>query len=197
MNVAAIILAAGASRRMGSPKALLEWEGQTFLDRWIAMFSEVCNPVVVVLGHDGDVVRAGLRQTHLARLTANPDPDRGMLSSLQCGLHALPDDAQGFLFTPVDQPAVALGTVARLVEAARDGALVAVPCYGGRRGHPVYCSAALIPEFLALPPSAQARDVIRAHREQTRYVDVDDPGIVTDVDYPADYQRLLASARPS
>ena len=120
-----------------------------------------------------------------------------MLSSLQCGLHALAGDAQGFLFTPVDQPAFAPGTIALLAAAAADGALVAVPCYGGRRGHPVYSSAALVPEFLALPLAAQAGDVIRAHRDRTQYLDVDDPGVVIDVDYPADYQRLLASARPS
>ncbi len=66
-----------------------------------------------------------------------------------------------------------------------------VPRYQGRRGHPVWFSAALIPEFLALPATAAARDVVRAHASETEFLDLDDPGIVADIDDPAAYGALL------
>ncbi|MCL6505668.1 MAG: nucleotidyltransferase family protein [Bryobacteraceae bacterium] len=193
MSVAALILAAGESRRMGAPKALLELAGETFVDRLIGVFHAYCSPVVVVTGHDANDVEAGVRRSAQARFVRNALYPLGQLSSLQCGLKALPEGCEGALFTPVDYPAIQPGTVARLVERFERRApheLVVVPRCGGRRGHPVACARALFDEILSLPAEAQARDVIRRHREATAYVDVEDPGILEDADDPAAYERL-------
>lgn len=188
---AGLILAAGESRRMGSPKALLEFRGETFLDRLIGLFSRHCSPVVAVLGAHGESIRAGLRRAGEALLVENPDFRLGQLSSMQCGLRALPADAGGVLFTPVDHPAVAPATLATLLGTDTPAPLC-IPRHGGQRGHPIWFSQSLIPEFLALPVTSAARDVVALHEREIAYIDVDDPGILADVDDPDAYLRLLA-----
>jgi len=190
VKLAGLILAAGRSSRMGSPKALLTLDGETFLDRLIEAFHH-CDPIVVVLGHDRDAVLAGIRRPELARFVVNADYDRGQLSSLQCGLRALLPEVDAVVFTPVDHPNIDAATVGLLAAALDSGpALVAVPRYQGRHGHPVAFRSSLIPEFLALGPEGQARDVIHRHRPETRYVDVGHAGILDDIDDPAAYARL-------
>jgi molybdenum cofactor cytidylyltransferase len=183
---------------MGSPKALLDYRGEKFLDRLIGLFNTVCDPVIVVLGHDEGRIRAELRRANEARFLVNPDPGRGMLSSFQCGLRELPANVQGVLFTLVDHPAVDPATLTSLVEAfAQDGAPVTKPVYAGRRGHPVCISRQVADEILALPVDAQAPDVLSRYRDVTRLVSVDDPGVVGDVDDPAAYAKLLETAARS
>jgi molybdenum cofactor cytidylyltransferase len=185
-TIAGLILAGGASRRMGTPKALLPIAGETFLDRLIRLFVPICDPVMVVLGHNSE------RLCPSVPFTINPDPERGMLSSLQCGLSELPANSQGVIFTPVDYPSVQSATLVRIAAAFRQrGSDIVIPVYLGRNGHPVCVSRRIAQELLALPVSAQARDVIRQHRDRTSFVDVDDPGVVADIDTPADYQKLL------
>jgi molybdenum cofactor cytidylyltransferase len=198
VNLAGLILAAGASSRMGSPKALLLCQGETFLDRLIGVLSAHCSPVIVVLGHDAEIIRAGLSRAAQATFVVNENHAAGQLSSLQCGLRAVPEGAAGVLFTPVDHPGVAASTVAAIANRFAQGdSLIIVPRYNGRHGHPVCCARALIPEFLALPLNSQARAVIHRHAGQTAYVDVQDPAILWDVDDPASYDRLIRStARP-
>lgn len=194
MQLAGLILAAGASRRMGTPKALLELDGATFLDRLIAALRQQCDPVLVVLGHHADRIRGGIRRADEVRWVENPEPERGQLSSLQCGLRQVPEGCDGVLFTPVDYPAVRPSTVTTLAASFRKaGAEVAVlaPTFESRHGHPVGIARALIDEFLGLPPTATARDIIHRHADRTRYVEVDDPGILRDVDDPEAYRRLI------
>jgi len=191
VSYAGLILAAGESSRMGSPKALLEFRGETFVDRLIRCFSEYCSPVIVVLGNEPEVVRAGVRSPVKAIFVLNTDYQRGQFSSMQCGLRAVPADADGVLFTPVDHPNVERATVAKLVAS---GAPIAIPQYIGRHGHPVLFSRSLIPEFLALPPDSSAKSVVTRYSDRTRFVDVTDPGILDDVDDPAAYRRLLETA---
>jgi molybdenum cofactor cytidylyltransferase len=131
-----------------------------------------------------------------ATIAVNPDPDRGQLSSLQCGLALLPPSADAFLFTPVDCPSVSESTVRSLLDAlsAYPTALLAIPRYQGRRGHPVACRASLAREFLALPPTSQAREVVHRHVEATIYVDTEDPGVLVDIDDPQAYDRFVSQA---
>jgi molybdenum cofactor cytidylyltransferase len=198
--IASIILAAGASRRMGRPKALLTYQGETFLDRLIRVLGMVSDPVIVVLGHQAAEIRAQVRGP--AQFTINSDPERGQLSSLQTGLAQLPPGIDGFLFMPMDCPAVREDTVALLAEAfaRRDAAtLLVIPRHDGRRGHPVLAARALAEEFLALPSAAKASDVVHRYVDRTEYLDVDDSGILTDVDDPEAYRRLMGmhpEARP-
>lgn len=198
--IAGIILAAGASSRMGSPKALLQYRGETFIERLVRVMSCVCDPVIVVLGYHADAIRPMIG--HVATTVINPAPERGQLSSLQTGLAALPKDAEGFLFIPVDSPAVEIETVERVAAdfRRRDPAtLLVIPRTsidkGVKRGHPVFGTRVIAEEILALPPTAKASDVIHGHIPQTVYVDVDDAGILTDIDDPEAYRRLSEAVR--
>lgn len=192
--IAGIILAAGASSRMGSPKALLDYRGETFIQRLVRVLSAVCDPVIVVLGYHADTLRPAVSN---ATIVVNPSPERGQLSSLQTGLAALPPAAEGFLFTPVDSPAVETATVERLAAAFRQrdpATQLVIPRYQGKRGHPVFATRAIANELGALPPTAQAREVIHGHVADTLYIDVDDPGILTDIDDREAYRRLSEAA---
>ena len=142
---------------MGSPKALLDFRGETFLDRLMRCLFTHCSPVIVVLGHQPEVVRAGVRSPGNAIFVLNPNYELGQFSSLQCGLRAVPQWAAGVVFTPVDHPNFEPATIARLTESQ---APIAIPQYIGRHGHPVLVSRYLIPEFLALASTDQARTVL-------------------------------------
>jgi molybdenum cofactor cytidylyltransferase len=200
--IASVILAAGASSRMGTPKALLDYRGETFLDRLIRVLGTVTNPVIVVLGYHAAQIQAGVRGQ--ATFVLNPEPERGQLSSLKTGLGALPPEAEGVAFIPMDCPAVREDTVARLAQAflVRDReTLLVIPRYrddrgehpSEQRGHPVFVGRPIAEEILALSTDAKASDVIHGHIPRTQYVDVNDPGILTDVDDPAAYRHLLES----
>lgn len=196
-QAAAVLLAAGASTRMGRPKPLLEFEGETFLDRQLRLYSGCCRSVLTVLGFAAETIAAGLREPGEAVFVLNPRPERGQLSSLQCGLRALPA-CEVFFFLPIDAPGVRMNTLTTLLAACASSpnALLAVPRHGGRHGHPVLARAALIAEFLALDPGAMARDVVHAHRDRTIYVDVDDASIHHDIDDAAAYRALIEEERP-
>ena len=180
---------------MGRPKALLDYRGETFLRRLIRIFSGVCDPVIVAAGYHEQAIRAHVGGA--ARVAVNPDPSRGQLSSLQSALAEVPADAEGFLFTPVDSPAVSEATVAlllaRLREPSGDGpAPFVIPRFEGRRGHPVCAAQSTIAEFLALPPTAETRAIVNRHERDIVYLDVDDAGVLTDVDDPAAYRKLVS-----
>jgi CTP:molybdopterin cytidylyltransferase MocA len=177
---------------MGSPKALLEYRGATFLETLIGLFAARCAPVIVTLGADAEEIRA--RTAGPARFVGNADWARGQTTSMQCGLRAVPPDAEGVLFTLVDHPAVSAETIDALLAPGLGDALARVPRYRGRRGHPIWFARELIAEFLALPETGAARDVVAQHAARTAYLDLDDAGIVADIDDPAAY-RAIAGAR--
>lgn len=174
---------------MGRPKALLEYEGETFLDRQIRLYSEAGARVVCVLGRDAAEIAGALKRAASAVLVLNAAPEAGQLSSLQCGLRAMQADTEAFFFTPADSPGVRPSTLAALLEAWDDGADFVQPSCHGRHGHPVLAAARMAAAFLALPPQAAARDLVR--RSQRRFVEVKDPFVLLDVDTPESYQRLL------
>jgi molybdenum cofactor cytidylyltransferase len=192
-SIAGIILSGGASRRMGTPKALLRFQNETFLDRLIRIFSVVCSPIIVVVGQHADQIRSGIERGGEVLLAVNPDPERGMLSSLQCGLAIVPPDADAAMFLPVDHPQIALDTVRSIAEGfRRDRAPVTVPVHLGQHGHPVCLARPIIDELLTLLPDAKASDVIHRHVARTSYIEVLDQAVVTDIDDPAAYAELLA-----
>jgi CTP:molybdopterin cytidylyltransferase MocA len=180
----AIILAAGSSSRMGFPKPLLEYQGERFIDRLLRIFRAVCAQVIIVRS-----IASGEWNVDSADFVTNPQPERGMLSSLQCGLREVSNESDAIFFTPVDYPAISESTVKQLAEAWA-GASIVIPRHQGRRGHPVLIARVLVPEFLDLPHTAQPRDVVRRHGSSIRYVDVDDPGILLDVDTPEQHRAL-------
>ncbi len=179
---------------MGTPKALLDYRGETFLNRLIRVLGGACDPVIVALGYDAAEIRAATQGR--ARFVVNPDPSRGQLSSLQTALAEVPDEAEGFLFVPVDCPSAEPDTVRRIVDAllSTDAPLV-IPRCEGRRGHPVGARRELIAEFLALPPESQAKEVVRKHTGRTNCIDTLDAGVLSDIDDPEAYRILQESSR--
>jgi molybdenum cofactor cytidylyltransferase len=189
--IAGIILAAGASTRMGTPKALLDYQGETFVARLVRVLGSVCDQVIVVLGNQLDDIRPHV--PNRARIAINPDPDRGQLSSLQTALAEMLPEAEGFAFIPVDCPSVGEETVAGLAQAfanRRRDTLFVIPRRSGRRGHPVLAARSVADELLRLPPTGEAREVVHRHVANTEYIEVDDEGIFTDIDTPEAYQQL-------
>lgn len=178
---------------MGQPKALLRVHGETFLDRLIGIFVSRCEGVTVVLGHGAVDIESALSRRMEAQFVINPEPERGQLSSLQTGLDQIPA-CDSVIFTPVDYPGIQPSTVDRLLESFNSTCAFVIPRHDGHRGHPILFSPAIVKKFLSLPVTAQARDVVRAHRDNTRYVDVSDPGIAADIDDPQDYAELLRPA---
>lgn len=176
---------------MGRSKALLEWGGVTVLDHMIELVGGIADPVIVVAGYGVDEIR---EREAKATLIENPNPERGMLSSLKCGLRAVPPEAGAVLFTPVDHPAVSAGTLSALAAAAAVGAPLAIPVFEGRRGHPVLISCSLIGEILALADDGRASDVIHRHLCRAIMVQVNDRGTVEDIDDPETYERLRREA---
>ncbi len=175
---AAIILAAGASSRIGTPKANLPFRGGTFLSHLNAKLAAHCRPVVTVTG--AHTLPAFGPQVH------NPNWQQGQLTSLQCGLRAIPG-ATSALFTLVDHPDPAGETIQRLLASQ---ALIAIPVHNGQKGHPVFFQASLFAAMLALPASASAKELFQQHLASTEYIPVADPGILDDVDDPESLSRF-------
>ena len=192
LKTAAVVLAAGRSDRMGYPKSLLIFGKETAVDRVVRICREGgCDPVIVVLGHEADRVRANAVLQGIEMVT-NEAYETGRTSSLQTGLRAVPQEAAGFLLFPVDHPMVDPSTVAALLAAAGSGPYrIVVPVHGGRRGHPVLFDARLIAEFTALGPDTPARTITAADPSRVLDVPVEDAGILMDVDTSRDYITSL------
>lgn len=191
---AAVILAAGASARMGSPKALLEIGGETFLDRLIGLFSPLCYPVITVLGRDAARIRAGIARAAQSSWVVNPEPEMGMLSSLQAGLAAVPGECRSTFFHPCDMPQIQFSTVRHMLEtlsACEEETFAAVPSYNGLRGHPVLIRSSSIPAFLALPAGAKPRSIFESAPRPVVEVPVGDEAVRRDYDTPEQYIRAF------
>ncbi|MEU8263110.1 NTP transferase domain-containing protein [Micromonospora sp. NPDC048999] len=185
MTVAGLLLAAGAGRRLGQPKALLEWDGEPLVQRAVRLLrSGGCHPLHVVIG-------AGARRLPPLPDTVpvpNPRWRDGLGSSLLRGLDSLPDTADAVVVVLVDQPWLTPTAVRRVRAAYTAGAAVAVATYAGRPGHPVLLSRATWP---LLAPHATgdrgARDFLRARADLVTRVPCD--GSPADVDTPTDLAR--------
>jgi molybdenum cofactor cytidylyltransferase len=194
-TVAAVVLAAGLSSRMGRFKPLLPFGGRPMVARVVESLAESggVGPVLVVTGHrSGEVEGAVGRQP--VRFVFNGDYAVGeMLSSVQAGVRALPKGAAAFVLALGDQPAVRPATIRLLVEAwAGSRAPVVVPTYAGRTGHPVVIASACGPEILALGgPGQTLKSLMHRRASQTVEVPTDDPAVLADVDTPQDYQEAL------
>lgn len=190
--VAAIVLAAGESRRMGRAKALLDWDGKPLLQHQIDELSAAgCEPIVVVLGHDADRIAAGIRRDGGCRVVHNREYASGRASSLRAGADALPDDAAAVVVASVDTP-LRSATVGALIEAWRgraDPGAIIVPRHAGRNGHPSLFGGSLLPELRAVREESQGlRAIRRAHTDATAFVDVDDPLATLNLNTPEAYE---------
>lgn len=194
MNVDAVVLAAGRSVRMGRPKALLGCGETTFLGSILARLASTrARRVRVVLGHAADQIRAAVPMADDVAVV-NPAWESGMLSSIRCGVLALPADGDAFLVWPVDHPLASAATVDRLITRfEQTGAAVVLPLHAGQRGHPVLFAARLRDELLSASDAGGARAVVHAHERDRVESIVDDPGVVADIDTPEDLRRWMGT----
>ena len=193
--IAGVVLAAGESRRMGAPKPLLQWRGESFLARVVHALREGgCQEVVVVTGPGTEEVPRRIAAEALAagaRLAVNPRPGSQPIDSLRAGLAVLGPDTEAAVVSPADVPGIGAETVRALVEAfRRGGAPIVLPVHGGRHGHPGLFSRAVWPELFADPLPEGAHTVIHAHRGDLEEVPVESPRVLQDVNTPDDYRRL-------
>ena len=178
---------------MGSDKALLEYRGNTFLNHLIYLALPRVEEVVVVLGHNADRIATTIPDLPRVRCVVNHDYERGMLSSLQRGLAEAAGDNDRVLWMLVDHPAVHGRSLDALLAAAEtSGAPLVIPRYSGERGHPIMLSRAIAAELLQLNPERSPQDVVRSHYPEACFLDVDDSGVLRDVDRPPDYRKLVA-----
>ena len=203
--LAGVILAAGDSSRMGSPKALLLTpRGTSFVESIARTFAEAgIDRIFVVTGRDHERVDAAVSNIQLAApltVVRNPDPSRGQLSSLLTAMDvAVTPETEALVVTLVDVPLLTAETVRRVVaEWRRTQAAIARPAIGERHGHPVVFDRRMFEELRQAPLDAGAKVVIRAHAAEVLNVRVTDEGCLVDVDTPRDYEALARdpTARP-
>ena len=197
-TVAAIILAAGRSTRMGANKLLADVGGAPMV-RVVAqaVLASAARPVLVVTGHQADEVRAALAGLEV-KCVANPDFAQGLATSLKAGLRAVPSDADGVLVVLGDMPRVTSEHLDRLSAAfaASGGSAVVVPTHEGRRGNPVLWPRALYAQMLTLDGDAGARRLLATHADRVREVDLATDAIFLDVDTPEALADLRANRHP-
>lgn len=181
---------------MGRPKLLLPFGASTIVGSLVeALRAGGVSEIVLVTAPGDEALRSWAAQAEL-RVAINPDPERGMLSSIVEGIAALGGAAElarrglPLLVAPADLPALRPSTVATLLrQALAEASPLAVPSYQGRRGHPLRISPELIPEIESLDLGVGLRELLDRH--PVREIEVDDPGAVRDVDTPEEYQSLF------
>src|SRR6202035_157477 len=183
--LAAVILSGGASRRMGTPKALLPYRGGTFLEH---LLSVTDHPRIgwrrVVLGADAGAIVAGT-EFRADEVVINKNWEEGQLSSIQAGVRSLPGETDGMLLCLIDHPLISRELVGGLVERFFEtGKSVVLPIYKGRRGHPVIFAARLYEELLNAPLETGARAVVWAHREEVYEMETSEEGCVLNLNDP-------------
>ncbi len=196
--ISGILLAAGESRRMGSPKALLPYRGQTFLERsCTAFFSAGVDELIVVLGAWEDKLRPALPRHPALRAVVNPHYALGQLSSLVCGLRALSPNSEAVVVNLVDHPLARAETIAALIASFRaEPVPIIIAVHRGKRGHPVLFSHQVYGELLAAPLEQGAKVVVRKDPVRVRHVSLGDPGIVADIDTPQEYRHWTGLTPP-
>ena len=190
--IAAVVLSAGESSRMGRPKALLPIEGETFIGRIVGSLKRTqVGKILVVLGHNADQLAAAIGALPV-EILINPNYQLGQLSSLQVAVRTLlPDpDCDGMLVHLVDHPYIDASLVNRMIrqfyESKKD---IVVPRCRGKRGHPVLFSRRLFGALLDAPMDQGAKAVVNAHGDATLEMETDEEGITVDIDTPELYRQ--------
>jgi molybdenum cofactor cytidylyltransferase len=187
--ITGVLLAAGSSRRFGDAKLLAPANdgvpiGVTSARRLLASV-----PRAVAVVRPGDLELAELLAGEGLQVVINTRADRGMATSLSCGIRAT-GPCRGWVIALADMPLVRPETMAAVVARVDAGALLAAPRYHGRRGHPVGFSRELRRELMVLRGDSGARSLFARYADDGAWVDVDDPGILVDVDTPSDLRAL-------
>ncbi len=193
--LAAIILSGGASQRMGSPKALLPYQGRPFLEHLLEVTAHPRIKVRrVVLGAHATPI---LNQVRVApeEIVINENWEQGQLSSIHAALRGLPPGTDGILLCPIDHPLISASLVGDLVEQFYSTKMkIVLPVYQGHRGHPVIFSSALYEELLNAPLESGARAVVWAHAADVAEIGTTEQGCVLNLNDPESLQRAIGSA---
>jgi molybdenum cofactor cytidylyltransferase len=192
-TVAGLILAAGKSDRMGSPKPLLRIYGKTFLEHIVTeVRRSKVGQLKVVLGHKAETVLKSLPSLP-AEILINPDYHQGQLSSLITGLQTLQgSSAEALILFLVDHPFVTCEVVDLLIQQfSQSHSSIVIPTHHGRRGHPVIFGRQLFSELLHAPLDQGAALVVRSHQTEILHVEVEDQGILIDIDTPEAYREYV------
>jgi molybdenum cofactor cytidylyltransferase len=191
--LAAAILSAGESRRMGSPKALIPYRGHTFLEHLIEVTT---HPRVgirrVVLGAGAEAIREKLGLDP-AIVAINENWRQGQLSSIQAAVRSLPPgETEGLILCPVDHPLVSAELMAHLIaEFDASGKLIVLPTFRRKRGHPLIFRANLYEEILAASPEIGARQVVWNHAADLLEVPTEEEGVVLNLNSPDVLEKAL------
>ena len=189
MRTVAVVPAAGSAERFGGKKLLEPIDGEPLLDRTIsALLDGGVSQVIVVVGPDATELQRDVNAFSDPRVwpVVNPDPSRGMFSSLQAGMAEAEGDA--LVVLPADMPFVQSGTVAVLLDVFASRPAIVSPKYHGKRGHPVVLPPSVRDEIRAADPALTLHDILKRHPDIRADVDVEDRGVVRDVDRPEDLQ---------
>jgi molybdenum cofactor cytidylyltransferase len=192
--LAAVILSGGASRRMGSPKALLPFQGRPFLEHLLDVTK---HPQIgvrrIVLGADAESIAKEVRLA-ADEIVVNEGWEQGQLSSIQAALRSLPAGTDGILLCLIDHPLISSGLVGELIEAFYNSRkLIVIPIFEGRRGHPVIFSSALYDELLCAPVETGARAVVWAHSHEIAEVPTNEEGCVLNLNDPDTMHRAFGA----
>jgi molybdenum cofactor cytidylyltransferase len=197
--IVGIILSAGESKRMGTPKQLLPWGKSIVLQRVIDIAAASrLEEIELILGHRAEEIASQITLPAKARLVINEAYREGMHSSVKCGVQNAPPIATAFMLLLGDQPLIETQVIDRLIAAHRaaGGQGITIPVYNGRRGHPVIFAARLREELLAIGDQG-AREVVNNHREEIGEVSLNVPEILVDMDTPQDYKEAWKQAEES
>jgi molybdenum cofactor cytidylyltransferase len=191
-DVAAILLAAGQSRRMGAFKPLLPFGQQTVIESCINYLTEGgADCVVVVLGHRANDIRKHLGDLDLS-FAINPDPASEMTVSIAAGVRVLPESTRAILIAPVDYPAIPATVVSTLIAEWSNGFRLVKPVTEGRGGHPVLVDSGLREELLDLDPTIGLKGLFAQYQTEVKRVEVTSPFIARDIDTWDDYLSLYS-----
>lgn len=188
----AMILAAGESKRMGKPKLLLPFGEKTMIETVIdKVIQSNVERILVVLGSNRKKIEKKIGNLPL-EIAVNPDFKEGMLSSVQRGLEVLPEEAQAVLIFLGDQPSIPSEVIDSVIDAFRKtGKGIVLPVYKGERGHPVLLDMKYRREVKNLNPEVGLRELVYGRPEDILEVEVDDAGILRDINDIEDYTREI------
>jgi molybdenum cofactor cytidylyltransferase len=196
-HIEGILLAAGESRRMGYPKPLLQVGNETFIEHLAHAMLAVVPHLTVVIGAHSDRVRPAIPADPRIAIVENRDYMHGQLSSIKAGLRAIGPDAIATLIHLTDHPTVKPETFATVTELyLQSRKPIVIARHAGRRGHPVLFDRAMFAELLRAPEDQGARVVVNNNASRVVYADVDDAGILLDLDTPEDL-RLAGLRLPA
>jgi molybdenum cofactor cytidylyltransferase len=197
-GAAAVVLAAGMSQRMGTPKQLLGIAGKTVLEHTLEKVHEsAVDEIVLVLGHAAGAVEKEI-STKDIKIVRNDKYQQGMGTSLRAGVAAVGPDAGAALIVLADQPFVQAATLNKLIEHHQaTNAQIVIPTFRGFRGNPVLLDRSIFPELQELSGDVGCRAIFGSHTENIRKLAVDDAGILLDIDSRDDFEKLKHAAYDS